>query len=117
MTMSPAQLDVLAVWIAHTHVFGAWSTTPYLRVGSPVPACGKTMLGELVAKVARDGETTVGVTPAALYRLIDQSQPTLILDEIDVTMRTSPEAVNALLAVINAGYRLGTTIPRVDVTR
>ena len=46
VVLTRAQRDATVLWVAHTHVFGAAETTPYLHITSPEKACGKTRLLE-----------------------------------------------------------------------
>src|SRR5262249_28761329 len=57
----------------------------------------------------------VGPTEAVLFRKIDKSTPTLLLDEIDNVFHGAkskmPEAAG-MRQVLNAGYRAGAVVPR-----
>ena len=103
--------DLLALWVLHTHAFEAASRTPYLRIVSAMPECGKTLLMEILCSITRNGWHTVNPSAAVLYRQVDQKQPTLLLDEVDnFPLSDKRDAV----AVLNEGYRRGASVARCD---
>jgi Protein of unknown function (DUF3631) len=102
---------VLSLWSIATHLFGGFDTFPYLAVTSPTKRCGKTRVGELLEGVCANPEATVQMTPAALFRLVHETKPTLIIDEAE-SLRGKSECSQALLSILNVGYRKGKTVPR-----
>src|SRR5882724_10754814 len=78
---APEQLDLLALWSAHTHRFEAFAASPRLSIRSMVPGCGKTTAINLAKLLSARGENMGHTTPASLYTLIDSEHPTLCLDE------------------------------------
>jgi hypothetical protein len=97
----------LALWAFHTHVFSLFMVTPRLALRSPAPDCGKTtaldILGKLVARPAKFD----AITAAAIYHLVDETHPTLLVDEAD-NLFMQPNG--RLRAVFNSGHRNGGTI-------
>lgn len=55
--------------------------------------------------------STPAPTSAVLFRLIHEFRPTLLLDEMEAL---GGEQARDVLAVINAGYQAGATVPRVE---
>ena len=101
--------DLLALWIAHTHAIDAAFATPYLRVVSAAPSCGKSLLLEILASVGRNGWYAVVPSLAVLYRKVDAYKPTLLLDEFDnYDLAARAEA----LAILNEGYKRGAKVDR-----
>jgi Protein of unknown function (DUF3631) len=103
--------DFLGLWVLHTHAFEAAVTTPYVRVLSAERESGKTRLLEVLALLVRRGWLEINTTAAVVFRGIDSEAPTLLLDEID-QMPFSDR--RDLLAVLNAGYRIGAKVHRVE---
>lgn len=99
----------VALWIAHTHAFRHAAATPYLNVYSPAPRCGKSTLFEVLSLLVRDPIGGSNMSPAALYRIIDQQHPTLLLDEMDAQMRADRERASAIQSILNSGYKSGPT--------
>jgi hypothetical protein len=99
----PEHADVaIALWIFHTYVFELGDYTPYLLVTSPVRECGKSTLLELAYRLVYRGQLTGGITAGALYRKIDRTQPTILLDELDT--RLKGDGGEALRGVLNTGF-------------
>lgn len=105
VVMSDAQRDAVALWVAHTHAFGAAGSTPYLAINSAEPESGKTLLLEVLEVLVARPWLTGRVTAAALIRKVDRDRPTLLLDESDAAFKGVPEYGEALRGVLNTGYR------------
>src|SRR5437879_2401863 len=85
VVLTPAQTHMLAVWTAHTYVFDRFATTLYVAVTSPTLRAGKSRLLEVLELVVARPWRADSASPAALYRRIDATRPTLLLDEVDGT--------------------------------
>jgi hypothetical protein len=94
----------IALWIAHTFVFDRFMVSPRLALASPVRRCGKTTALSLLATLCHRDERLDGLTPAAIYRLIDSGKLTLLCDEAD-TYRLHKN--DLLRGVFNSGHRRG----------
>ena len=94
---------VLSLWNLHTHMYQDFCITPYFWIHSPVRACGKTTLCRLLHVLSANAQYTVGISKAALYRIIEAREPTLIMDEAEGLMND-----REMLALINAGYSRST---------
>lgn len=103
-----AQASAVTLWIIGTYVFDAFDVTPYLHIKSPQKRSGKSLLLELLELLSSQALLSMNVSPAALYRLVDDRRPTLLLDEIDTAFpkgRSSDPAKEYLRGLLNAGYR------------
>jgi len=94
--------SVVALWAAHTHVFQAFETTPYLHIFSPTKGSGKTLLLEVLAEVVAAPWMFASVTAAALTRRIDGEHPTVLYDEVDALDK---ETGDILRGIFNSGYK------------
>lgn len=101
--LPPHAATVLALWVVHTWCFEAADTTPYLAICSATKRCGKSRLLEILREIVRRALPTASITEAALFRAIEEWQPTLLIDEADGLLDVKVE----LRAVINDGYRRG----------
>jgi hypothetical protein len=108
---SEAQPVVIALWIVHTWFVDCFEFTPYLHVFSPTRSCGKSHLLECIAKLVRNVLSTVSLTVAALFRTIEQDQPTLLIDEVDTIFGKGNEN-EELRAILNAGFERGSKVRR-----
>lgn len=102
---------VLSLWSIATHLFAGFDTFPYLAVNSPTKRCGKSRVGELLEFVSANPENTVEISPAALFRLVHEKKPTLILEEAE-NLSGKSDSTEALRAILNAGYRKGKKVRR-----
>lgn len=106
------QADAIALWVVHTHVIDAFETTPFLAVTSPTKRCGKTRLLDVVELVAAKPWRTIMPSEAVLFRKINAVGPTLLLDETDAIFGNRNGDTEPLRALLNAGNRRGTKVPR-----
>jgi hypothetical protein len=104
---SEAQVRIAALWIVHTHVFGAAECTPYLAISSPEKRSGKTRFLEVLSTLAANTWFTGRVTAAVLYRKIDAESSTLVLDESDAAFKSGDEYSEVLRGILNTGHRRG----------
>jgi hypothetical protein len=107
LVMSPQQHLVCALWVVHTHAFGAAEQTPYLAVSSAEKRSGKSRLLEVLALLVREPLSTANTSAPALFRTIAATQPTLLMDETDATFKNGrpSERAEDLRGVLNAGHR------------
>jgi hypothetical protein len=107
VTLSPAQADICALWVVHTHSLSAAGFTPYLDISSPVLRSGKTRLLEILKLLASKPWLTGRVSSAALVRKIAKEQPTLLLDESDTAFSSRDDYSEKLRGVLNTGFERG----------
>lgn len=106
------QAAALALWVAHTHCIGAFDGSPYLAITSAERQSGKTLLLDLLELlVARPWRAGLP-SDAVVFRKIDQEKPTLLLDEADAIFGRTADRYEGLRALLNAGNRRGTKVPR-----
>lgn len=102
--------DVLALWVMASYLPEQFDSIPYLCFLGPKDS-GKTRALEVLAQLSFRGVLSPSCTSAALFRLIDKFHPTLLLDEAGIyTNEQKAEAI----AVLNAGYRKGQFVLRVN---
>jgi hypothetical protein len=107
--LKPHEYVAVALWILHTHVYDRFTVTPRLALRSPVPGCGKTTLLDVITRLAARPAKFDAITTAALYRLLDETHPTLLIDEAD-NMGLSLRDNGRLRAVFNSGHRINGTV-------
>ena len=105
-------LDILTLWCAHTYLARELYTTPRLLITSPVFESGKTTLLEHLQHLCLNPIPAATINSEALLpRMLEQSLHTILLDEVNRTLRSDKPGVEDLLAVINSGYRFGAVRP------
>ena len=105
----PAPIAV-ALWVAHTYVFRVADVSPTLGVVSPVRRCGKTNLLTLLEALVQRPLMSSNISPAALFRVVEAHQPTLLIDELDTQRVRASELTNLL----NSGHRPRGSVIRID---
>ncbi len=110
-------LALLALWAVHTHLARQLYSTPRLRIDSAVPGSGKTTVLDHLSRLCYYPiqAATIG-SPALLARVVADNPRTILLDEVDRSLRPDKPGVQDLLAVLNSGYRVGGTRPVLEQT-
>jgi hypothetical protein len=94
------QAAAAALWTCLTYHVDKFDVAPILMVSSPIKRCGKTTLGRVLAAMLPRVLAASSITPAALFRTIEQAKPTLLIDEADAFLAGSEE----LRGLLNAGH-------------
>jgi hypothetical protein len=110
--------DAVALYTAATHAQTAWEHATRLVVKSPIRRCGKTRLQEVARELVHNALPTTNISPAALARSIDESDPpTLIMDEADTVWgkkEQRAEGAEDLRGILNSGHSRGWPYVRWD---
>ena len=89
-----------ALWTVHAHAHEGAEVSPILALTSPEKRCGKTtvlcILGALVPRPL----LASSITPAGVFRTVDQYHPTLLIDEADTYLGEHDE----LRGILNSGH-------------
>lgn len=103
-----------ALWIVHTHLMDAWTSTPRLAALSPEPASGKTRLLEVTELLVPNPVEAINVTPAYLFRKVGHNDgpPTILFDEIDTVFGPKAKDNEEIRGLLNAGHRRGAVAGR-----
>jgi putative DNA primase/helicase len=102
--------DAVALWVAHTHCFRLFTCSPRLNGSAPTMGCGKTVLRDVIATLVSKPLSSDNGTVAVFFRLAQEHQPTLLIDEVDAWLRENEE----LRGLLNAGHRKGTKVLRCE---
>jgi putative DNA primase/helicase len=89
-----------ALWLLMTYFVDVIDIAALLIVNAPAPECGKTILLNLLAKLAWRPMSTDNASPSTLFRSVEEWRPTLFIDEADTFFRDNLE----LHGIVNAGY-------------
>jgi hypothetical protein len=109
----PEQADWVALWVLHTYVFDLFDTTPYLHVESASKQSGKSRLVvELLPELVARPWAVFEPSEAVLFRKVDKSHPTLLMDEIDAAFGKDSTLTEGIRAILNVGYRRGARVAR-----
>jgi hypothetical protein len=92
--------EIITLYVQFTWVSSASQIAPRVLLTSPIPGCGKTRLMDVMWPLCREPQSNINVTPAALFRAIDEKQCTLFLDEADNWANQRGPVVS----ILNAGH-------------
>jgi len=90
----------LVLWAIFTHVFEIFDVAPLLCLVSPVKRCGKTLALSVLQHLVRRPLFASNVTPASVFRVIQEHQPTLLVDEWDSFAKKNDE----LRCIVNSAH-------------
>jgi len=92
--------EMLALWIVHTYAFELRDITTYIGIESPEKRCGKTTLMTLLSELVNRPEAAANISSPAFFRTIEETRPTLLIDESDTHLKGNHQ----LRGILNSGY-------------
>lgn len=104
---NPYQEPTVILWVAVTWTIDAFDVAPYLLITAPERQSGKTRVLEVLEPIVRKPIFAAGISPAALYRVVEKEHPTILLDELDAIYGPKAVGNEELRALINSGHRRG----------
>lgn len=111
---SPAAQTAVTLWVAHCWMIREFESTPRLALLSPEPGSGKTRVLEVVELLVPAPQHALNASVAAVFRMIRDDRPTLLLDEVDAVFRSKgkEDSNEELRGILNSGHSIGATVPR-----
>ena len=110
------QANACALFAVYSHAADVFDVAVYLAVTAPEKQSGKTRLLEALEPLCADPIRTSNISPAALYRVVDDRHPVLLVDEAD-TIFGKGERAEELRGLMNAGHRKGNPVYRMKGAR
>lgn len=108
----PDDLNILSLWTAHTHLVKELYTTPRLQVDSVIFGSGKTTVLDHLSRLCLTPVQAASLSsPALIPRMLETKMRTILLDEVDRSLRMDRPGVEDLFGILNSGYRMGATRP------
>jgi putative DNA primase/helicase len=92
--------EAIALWVLHAWAFDAWDISGFLFLKSPTKRCGKTRTFKILNYITPRSEFTSNISTAAIFRYIEASHPTLLIDEGDSFLGFQEET----RGILNAGH-------------
>jgi hypothetical protein len=96
--------ETLALWILHTFAFRLRDLTTYIGIESPEKECGKSTLVTVLSLFVNRPAVSSNISSSAFFRIIEELEPTLLIDEADTNLRGRDD----LRGILNSGYTKGT---------
>jgi putative DNA primase/helicase len=110
VSLDPDYAAATAFWVIHTYLLDCTFITPRLAITAPEKRCGKTTLVNWLRTVVQRPLVSVNITAAAVYHIVDDQRPTLLIDEADTFLSID----NELRGILNSGHEKGGTVQRWD---
>lgn len=115
LVLDPEHLDLAVLWLACAKTMSAWDRLGFLRVQSPLPGSGKTVLLENLGRLIGPKSIHTGnITESAAFRLAATQDRIFLLDECDVLLpaaRTN-DRTEALRGLFAQCWKRGSKVPR-----
>jgi len=92
--------EAMALWILHTYAFELRDVTAHVGIESPEKRCGKTTLLGLLSELVNRPIVAANISSPAFFRVIEETRPTLLIDEADTFLQGNDE----LRGILNSGY-------------
>jgi len=106
--------DFMTIWTIGTYFFHLFNAYPYVYVGG-VKASGKTKTLTIVSYMAFNSIPSMSVTSSVLFRLIQGTRGTFIIDESDIL--ASAERAADIKSILYSGYKRGMKAYRSEKSR
>lgn len=91
----------VSLWIASAYLMDEFRIFPKLIIYSPEKRCGKSTVLDLVEAFSPRALFASSISQAAIYRVIEAHQPTLIIDEADTFVANRNDE---MVGIINSGH-------------
>jgi hypothetical protein len=108
---NPYEYTLIPLWIIGTYLQPIWHSYPYLAI-SGVTNTGKTKLLTFIKQVAFNGILSVSVTTSNLFRIINDTKCTFLIDE--AARLSLPERYQDIREILLAGYKKGEAVYRTE---
>jgi hypothetical protein len=99
--------DTAALWIIARYCYEHWDIFPRLGISSPAPDCGKSTLLDEIGLLVPRPLSTINTSAAVVYRVIEKSCPTFLIDEADQLFGSQDADDRDLLKTLNGGHKRG----------
>lgn len=99
----------LSLWILSTFIHTDFDSLAYLCITASTKRAGKTRCAEIISFVCSNPVSSGALTPAAIYKQINEVHPTIFFDEAETL---NSEAASTMRAILNMGYRKGSKVQR-----
>lgn len=100
VVVSKHELDIVALWVVFSYCLDNFRHSPRLLVTSPDMQCGKTTMLEVIGALAHKAFHASNMSPAVIYRVIEQYRPTILADEADTYVYDDEQMRN----ILNQGH-------------
>lgn len=98
--------DILTAWVISSWKTHRVNSIGYIQILGTIET-GKTRLLELLNELCYHSIIAVAITPAAIARVIDNYEATILLDQAEKLLRLNTDSGVSLYGICLSGYRKG----------
>lgn len=91
----------ITLWCLASYNINSFRIFPKLTITSPVKRCGKSTVLDLIEAFSNKSFIVSNISSAAVFRIIEEYQPTLIIDEADTFISGRNDD---MVGIINSGH-------------
>jgi hypothetical protein len=95
------EVDAIVLWLISSYLINDFRIFPKLSLISPEKRCGKTTTMEIIHSLSKKGILASSISGAAIYRITEQLQPTLFIDEADTFLKNGDQQ---LVGLVNSSH-------------
>jgi putative DNA primase/helicase len=110
VSLDPDYAVAASFWVIHTYLLDHTFISPRLAITAPEPRCGKSTLIRWLRGVVQRPMESVNISAAAVYHVVEEQRPTLLIDEADTFLGNN----NELRGILNSGHERGGIVQRWD---
>jgi putative DNA primase/helicase len=92
--------EALALWTLHAWTVDAGDISPFMVLVSPTKRCGKTSVLIILYYLTPRSELASNISASAVFRYIQETRPTLLIDEADTFVRDNEQ----MRGILNSGH-------------
>ncbi len=108
---NPDYSTLITLWIIGTYIFPIFEAYPYIYLGG-IANSGKSKVLEIMYRLAFNPVLSSNASPSSLFRTIENTQSTILVDEGE--MLTGREQNPDLRLLFNAGYKATGVVTRTN---
>jgi putative DNA primase/helicase len=100
IVLSKGAAKALTLWTLHAWTMDAGDISPFMVLVSPTKRCGKTSVLIILYYLTPRSELASNISASAIFRYIQETRPTLLIDEADTFVRDNEE----MRGILNSGH-------------
>jgi Protein of unknown function (DUF3631) len=100
IVLPKGEAEALALWTLHAWTADAGDISPFMVLVSPTKRCGKTSALIILYYLTPRSELASNISASAVFRYIQDTRPTLLIDEADTFVRDNEQ----MRGILNSGH-------------
>ena len=106
-------LSLITLWVMGTYVFMLFGYYPYIWLNAE-KGSGKTLLMQVLARIAFNGDMVVSVTESVIFRDVSNNLITMFIDEVEQLRKRDKDIYGSIISLLNAGFSKSGKVKRTE---